>query len=348
MVAGPPGNYRDKWIIKMSLDNRLVRYSELKPCTNAFIDTRSPGSDKKENFTVIGPGVAENPNQHVHISIAHGFNIGGARQPPGCLNSQHSHLTEEVFVVHTGSWAFITGVNADDGKIILEEGDIISIPTDVFRGFENVGKYSGYLHAVLGGDDPGRVLWAPSVFDMAKEYGLILLENGSLVDTTLGETVPQGIAPMPVTSAEQIAEHRVISSEMLEDIIIRKSDFAWSNETNLAQFNGVTEAPLVGPANAQEGIEASKLGWDHDFVVRALKFEPDATIPEHKRFEEEVLFVHQGELTIEVDGEKLTLTKGDNFTTPIGSKRTFSNQGEQTSIVYVTRRSNQPKEAFFI
>ncbi|WP_435275389.1 hypothetical protein ACMAZF_19625 [Psychrobium sp. nBUS_13] len=41
----------------MSLENRAVRYQDLKPCTNAFIDTRSPGSDKKENFTVIGPGL---------------------------------------------------------------------------------------------------------------------------------------------------------------------------------------------------------------------------------------------------------------------------------------------------
>ena len=69
----------------MSLQTRAVRYEELKPCINAFIDSRSPGSDKKENFTIIGPGVAENPNQHVHIKIAHGFNIGGARQPANCL-----------------------------------------------------------------------------------------------------------------------------------------------------------------------------------------------------------------------------------------------------------------------
>jgi mannose-6-phosphate isomerase-like protein (cupin superfamily) len=107
---------------------RLVRYDDLIPCKNAFIDTRSPGSDQKENFTIIGPGVAENPNQHVHISIPHGFNIGGARQPAGCLNSQHSHLTEEIFVVHSGTWAFYTGVDGKDAKVILNEGDIISIP----------------------------------------------------------------------------------------------------------------------------------------------------------------------------------------------------------------------------
>ena len=34
---------------------RLVRYSELRPCTTAFIDTRTPGSAEKENFTIIGP-----------------------------------------------------------------------------------------------------------------------------------------------------------------------------------------------------------------------------------------------------------------------------------------------------
>jgi len=84
----------------MKLSERLVRYRDLEPCRTAFIDTRSPGSDKKENFTIIGPGVAENPDQHVHITLPHGFNIGGARQPPHCLNSQHSHLTNEVFVGH--------------------------------------------------------------------------------------------------------------------------------------------------------------------------------------------------------------------------------------------------------
>lgn len=331
----------------MSLTQRLVRYADLKPCTNAFIDTRSPGSDKKENFTVIGPGVAENPDQHVHISIPHGFNIGGARQPPGCLNSQHSHLTEEVFVVHSGSWAFIAGVNADDGKIELQPGDIISIPMDIFRGFENVGDDLGYLHAVLGGDDPGRVLWAPSVFKMAEEYGLVLLENGKLVDTTLGETVPEGVAPMPVTSAEQIAEHRVVSSEAMNDIIIRTQDFAWSKSTVLSQFDGVEEVGLVGGESPEEGIPASKLGWSHGFVVRGLRFTAGAAIPTHTRAEEEVIFIQQGELTVEVEGEQLTLTAGDNFTTPIGAKRRFVNSGSDNCVAYVTRRFDTPQPPVF-
>ena len=176
------------------LAERLVRYDELRPCTTAFIDTRTPGSAEKENFTIIGPGVAESPDQHVHIEIPHGFNIGGARQPPNCVNSQHSHETAEVFIVHSGTWAFLLGPNKEDGEVVLGPGDTISIPIQVFRGFENIGEDVGFLFAVLGGDDPGHVTWAPYVFDNAKEYGLILLEDGSLVDTTRARRFPTASA----------------------------------------------------------------------------------------------------------------------------------------------------------
>ena len=330
------------------LSERLVRYEELIPCRNAFIDTRSPGSDQKENFTIIGPGVAENPDQHVHIAIPHGFNIGGARQPPGCLNSQHSHLTEEVFVVSQGSWHFTTGVEGNDAVVRMEEGDIISIPMDLFRGFENVGDGMGYLYAVLGQDDPGRVLWAPQVFDMASDYGLVLLENGGLVDTTLGQKVPEGVAPMPKTSSEQIAQHRVIDDEALEQCVVRLADFPFSNNTALTQGTDVLEAPLIGPASADEKLGETKLNWSHGFCVRALKFRPGAFITAHKRFEEEVVYVQDGSIKMLVDGEALILNKGDTFTTPIGAARSFAQQGDEVALIYVTRRGDTAKAPEFI
>lgn len=332
----------------MTLENRLIRYADLKPCTSAFIDTRSPGSDQKENFTLIGPGVAENPAQHIHISIPHGFNIGGARQPAGCLNSKHSHLTEEVFVVQQGTWAFTSGVDANDGRVILNAGDIISIPMDVFRGFENVGEDLGYLHAVLGGDDPGRVLWAPAVFELAKEYGLVLLEDGSLVDTTLGEKIPEGKSAMPVTTAQQIAQHRVINSDAMGSIVQRTETFNWGKNNALAQFDGVEEVALVGPKSLEEDLPAGKLDRLHGFVVRGLKLAHGAKVNDHIRYEEEVIFVHQGQVNIIVDGEQITLGKGDTFTTPIESTRRFEHQGSTDCILYITRRNDRPQPAKFI
>jgi quercetin dioxygenase-like cupin family protein len=331
----------------MEVRQRLVRYADLKPCLNAFIDTRSPGSDKKENFTIIGPGVAENPDQHVHIGLPHGFNIGGARQPPGCTNSQHSHLTAEVFLVHSGTWAFRTGVDADDSEIILERGDVISLPTDVFRGFENVGEGSGYLYAILGEDDPGKVMWAPQVFDLAQDHGLILLEDGSLVDTAAGEIVPDGKTAMPRTTTAQVDEHRIVDSASLNDIVIRKADYQWQKGSQLSVFDGVREAVLLGPDNPAENIQSGELDWEHNFVFRALEIDSGCSIPSHRRFEEEVIFVLDGTLLIEVDGERLVLTSGDTFTTPIGVPRSFSNPGQVPTLMYITRRGNHPQQAQF-
>lgn len=97
-----------------AMEKRLIRYAELRPCFNAFIDSRSPVSAAKENFTIIGPGVSENPDQFVHIAEPHGFNIGVARQPPGCVDSQHTHETAEVFVVHSGRRRFDLGETGND------------------------------------------------------------------------------------------------------------------------------------------------------------------------------------------------------------------------------------------
>ena len=54
-----------------TMADRIVRYGELVPCKTAFIDAHTPGSDQKENFTIIGGGVSESPDQHVHIAIPH-------------------------------------------------------------------------------------------------------------------------------------------------------------------------------------------------------------------------------------------------------------------------------------
>jgi hypothetical protein len=41
------------------MEKRIVRYGDLIPCKTAFIDAHTPGSDQKENFTIIGGGVSE-------------------------------------------------------------------------------------------------------------------------------------------------------------------------------------------------------------------------------------------------------------------------------------------------
>lgn len=188
-----------------NLDTFTVRYGELIPCRTAFIDTHTPGSDKKENFTIIGGGVSESPDKHVHIKETPGFNIGAAGQPPHCRNSLHSHRTAEVFFVLKGRWRFFWGRWGNAGSVILEEGDIFNVPTGIFRGFQNIGEEYGMLMAVLGGDDSGGgVIWAPQVIEESAQYGLILGEDGQLYDSKKGQTLPAGIGPMPVLTDEEL------------------------------------------------------------------------------------------------------------------------------------------------
>ena len=114
--------------------DRIVRYDNLVPQVNSFIDRRTPGNTDQETFSVIGRGVVENKNQNfVHIETPHGFYMGGVRQHPGCSNSQHSHVTPETFIVHRGVFTFYLGPDCKDGELTLNEGDVISIPTQVFR-----------------------------------------------------------------------------------------------------------------------------------------------------------------------------------------------------------------------
>ena len=188
------------------MEARIVRYGELRPCKTAFIDAHTPGSDRKENFTIIGGGVSESPDQHVHIRETPGFNIGAAGQPPGCRNSLHVHRTAEVFFVLKGRWRFFWGRWGTAGEFIAEEGDIFNIPTGIFRAFENVDTDYGMIMAILGGDDAGGgVVWAPQVITDAKDYGLILGKNGKLYDTKKGQSLPEGVAPMPLLTEQELS-----------------------------------------------------------------------------------------------------------------------------------------------
>ncbi len=190
------------------MEARIVRYGDLRPCKTAFIDAHTPGSDQKENFTIIGGGVSESPDQHVHLHETPGFNIGAAGQPPKCRNSLHSHRTAEVFFVLKGRWRFFWGRWGDAGEVVLEEGDIFNIPTGIFRGFENIGTDYGMIMAILGGDDAGGgVIWAPQVIKDAADHGLVLGDNGVLYDSKKGQALPDGVRPMPLLTHAELATY---------------------------------------------------------------------------------------------------------------------------------------------
>ena len=284
-----------------TMDDRIVRYGELVPCKTAFIDAHTPGSDQKENFTIIGGGVSESPDQHVHIAIPHGFNIGAAGQPPKCRNSLHDHNTAEVFFVLSGRWRFFWGRWGSAGEVVLEQGDIINIPTGIFRGFENIGTEYGMIMAILGGDDAGGgVHWAPQVIEDAANHGLILGENGKLYDQKKGQKLPDHISPMPVMQSEELAKRAELTTR---DVV----------PNHVARFWDMFALSDSRPVNVigENGLLRDKPGFEVDFITRSSAIKN----AESHRFPS-VLMPVRGHWRISWDGDSAVLAPGDTMSVP--------------------------------
>ena len=278
------------------MEARIVRYGDLVPCRTAFIDAHTPGSDQKENFTIIGGGVSEASDQHVHITETPGFNIGAAGQPPYCRNSLHTHRTAEVFFVLSGKWRFFWGRHGDAGEVVLTPGDIINIPTGIFRGFENIGTDYAMIMAILGGDDAGGgVLWAPEVIIDAQEHGLILGENGALYDSKKGQSLPDGIAPMPVMDEDALAR---IKEPSVDEVV---SDY-------VARYLDMMALAKQGPVDviSPTGLLRDKPGFSVDFITRGSLSEEMYQTDAH-----EIIMITEGHWRLTLADGSLSLAKGD-------------------------------------
>ena len=279
----------------------IVRFGELKPCRTAFIDAHTPGSNQKENFTIIGTGVAESPDQYVHIKATPGFNIGAAGQPPKCFNSLHYHNSAEVFFVLHGKWRFYWGANGDAGEVILEEGDIINIPTRIFRGFENIGTDYGMIMSMLGGDDAGGgVIWAPQVLEAAKEHGLILSEKGVLYDTLKGQKLPEEHKEMPLMTETELAQIEEVSVDTLVVNYVRRY-------LDLMALSKNKPCQVIG----ETALIKDKPGFEVDFLTRNSL---DNQFYANQQCQ--VLMVMRGHWQVKWEGGEAVLNPGDTCLIP--------------------------------
>ena len=303
---------------ELNINNRLVRYGELIPCKTAFIDTHTPGSDQKENFTIIGSGVSENPEQHVHISIPHGFNIGAAGQPPKCNNSLHSHRTAEVFFVLSGRWRFFWGRYGNAGEVILEKGDIFNIPTGIFRGFENIGETYGMLMAILGGDDAGGgVIWAPEVLSEAKKHGLILSEKGKIYDTLKDQQIPNHENEMKPLKDDELKNFpEYTTSEVVPYYVARYLD--------LYSLSSETSCKVIG----EKGKIYDKPGFEVEFIS-------DKSKNNYGIYTKDVVFMPvDGYWRIKSEMFDIILNPGDTFSLPKNNKYTLESTKPGIASIY--------------
>jgi mannose-6-phosphate isomerase-like protein (cupin superfamily) len=309
------------------MDARIVRYGELRPCKTAFIDAHTPGSNQKENFTIIGGGVSESPDQHVHIRETPGFNIGAAGQPPKCRNSLHSHRTAEVFFVLKGRWRFFWGRWGDAGEVVLEEGDLFNIPTGIFRGFENIGTDYGMIMAILGGDDAGGgVIWAPQVIEDAKDHGLVLGANGRLYDAKKGQRLPDGVSPMPLLTDEELKRFpEPTTAEVVPHYVARYWDLMAMADRQPARVIG------------KDALLRDRPGFEVELLTRTSI--PDAPYAMDRH---EVLMPVRGYWRLAWDRGSTVLNPGDTCAVPPDLRHSLAPAMTGEASLYRVMNTNDP------
>lgn len=327
---------------RKEIERRVIRRSDLVSCNQAFIDCKTPGSDTKENYALIGSGVSQSAEQVINLEERHGYNIGAAAMPNGVTNNLHLHFTAEVFLNFGGDWLFRWGVDGKAGEYLSHEGDILSIPTWIYRGFTNVGRDDGWLFTALGRDDTGGIIWGPSVLREAAQYGLYLTRDNKLIDTSDGQQLPdesQVIRPMPDS---EIAALRSVSVEEMRARVTTPEDRKWSRRAFLCSSlpNGAAElATVIGYGITEDRDQEPRVFNPHGFNVAWLRAEQGEGLLRHRLDESQVLIVRSGDWRVRLNGdghaEEVVLHPNDTLSVPEGAWRELRNVSEAAGEVVV-------------
>jgi quercetin dioxygenase-like cupin family protein len=308
------------------MNNRLAKFEDLVPSTLPFVEGKLEGHKERKNYSIVGPGVAEDSKQFVKIAMPHSFNLGAVSALPKNGSGLHSHTTAEVFIIFSGEWRFYWGAEGRD-ETILSAGDIISMPTNMFRGFENAGNKEGLIFVVLGGDDPGIITWVPSVLEKAKQTGMALLNDNSLIDLSIND-IPRDKSLLKPISSEEIKKFDNYKLNELEKYICKFSDRAnYENKINenfnLIQilgdtFQGKKFNPII---NQNTGFNLSTLKAKKG-KLENLKF-----------LKPTIMFSQKGSWQIKIDDFLMKVNARDTISIPINSQVNIEINDDEESLL---------------
>ena len=299
------------------MTERIARFNELTPSTLPFVEGRIEGHKERKNYSIVGPGVAEDSQQSVKISEPHGYNLGAVSANPKNGSGLHSHTTAEVFLIYSGNWRFYWGADGRN-EIILSKGDIISMPTNMFRGFENAGNEEGLIFVVLGNDDPGIITWVPNVLIKAKETGLALLDDNSLVDLKESEIPPNRKLLEPITN-EMLQKFDNYQIHEIEKFICR-----FKNQTNheIDLKNGIKLIQIIG-SNFSDNKYDHLINHNTGFNLSILKAKKG--LIEDLIFDKPtILFSQKGTWKVKIEKDEFNINSKDTFSIPLNTKVSIS------------------------
>lgn len=322
---------------------RLVRHRDMVACEMAFIDCKIPGSDQKVNYSLIGPGVSEATDQFVNLAEPHGFSLGVAAMPPGVTNNLHIHYTAEVFMIFEGEWLFRWGREGDDGEIIGRAGDVVSIPTWIFRGFSNIGDNDGWIFTALGRDDCGGLIWHPGILKQAADLGVYLTDDDVVVDTTAGAVKPDDQYLVKPLTPKQMAMLDEYSVDQMLKRVVPAEKRRWSKNALLAAMVpgiDIELAPVIGPGMTEDRSARAPVTNPHGFCIEWLRIPANTETGFFCVSKKQVMIVFGGELEIDLNRGYATTTlkvcSQDLYSTPADVWRQLRTRDQGALVAVIT------------
>jgi len=323
---------------------RTIRRTDWVPCKAAFIDCRTPGSDRKDNYSFIGPGVSQNADQFVNLTEPHGFNLGAAGMPNGTVNSLHLHFTAEVFINFDGDYQLRWGADGRQGEYRSLDGDVVSVPSWIFRGFTNVGADEGVLLTVLGRDDTGGIIWGPDVLRDAAGHGLFLTAENQLIDTVQGQQVPPGAALIEPMPQEEIDELDVFTAAQFRGRVTTAAEREWIAEPFLCSGlpgGGAQLALVIGYGVSEARRAVPRLHEPHGFSLAWLRAGTGDGVLTHRHAATQVVTARTGRWAVRfntgADEQVVELERLDTLSVPAGAWRSFTQlDGGEGELLVVT------------
>ncbi|KAJ8135825.1 hypothetical protein OY671_010962, partial [Metschnikowia pulcherrima] len=164
-------------------------------------------------------------------------------------NNSHSHFSAEVFFIHSGQWTFRWGSGEGAGESRGGPGDVLSIPTWIFRGFSNDGDGHGWIFTASGGDDTGGIIWHPDVSAAAATHGLFSGRDNTLSHGAAGQP-PEAGSIEPSSPADMAASPRYTPAQMRRRASAAQ-DRDWSAQVLLGA-RGCESAPVIGHGMSED------------------------------------------------------------------------------------------------
>ncbi len=336
------------------LRQRFIPFDSLRYSTDAFIDYRIPGCAPKKNYALIGSGVSQNPNQPVSLREKLGFQVGGVSMPAGTTNPPHMHFTAEVFICTKGRWQMQWGFDPDRRTAELGEGDIFTVPTWIYRGFQSLGPHDAFMFTALGRDDTGGILWGPWTLEAARQQGVHLTDDYRIIDEQLGQKWSDSDRRLQPMTPQEIAALRKWTPEQMARRAVRFADLEWSADALLdSTLPGCAGqlAPAIGLGMSQDRNHLAPVLNAHGFSIEWLRLPAGGSVSRHKLATKQVLVVYRGQVGITVEAPEAAVAiaaRGsaqgwDSYAMPADTWRRYHNTGTDEAVMLVMSAGDERK-----